>query len=455
MAGTSTRARRRSALAATFALAAGTLGAVNAVPASGLQTGNGVRPGSNITVFHNIDFVAVFGYGPIGRQVTVRVLRNGVVIGSASGPAIDAEGSPGLEVNHGPEGAPRPGDCWDGHTPDIRPGDVIRVTDSRGTDQVTVDNIAFTGAPSEEAGGDIVVPFTAIDAAGAPIARDRIDSAEFRATSRLRFEATDIVVEAAASGVPGEYVMRYNAPFTPSRNRDLLDQDQLRTLLLGDGHAIGFGHTDPLPRESMLHDGLEDTPGPAPGCEAAPTASAGVTSVTPGVINQSTPATATLRVGGMSQDATEVEVRLRDSNSTVVAPATLSAASGPQTWRASFTAAQLTPLTGNVRVTALIDGVANAVTKTVVRDTVAPRVPRASLPSGLYRRAQRVTLNAGPGERIRYTLGDGSQAAPTLNRGRLYRGEQIRIVRTRTLKAIAIDQAGNRSTVARFRYRIR
>ena len=448
--------RRRLAIAATFALAAGTLGAVNAVPASGLIGPAGVRPGHSITVFHNIDFVAVFGYGPVGRQITVRVVRNGVMIGSATGRTVSTPEGPGMEVNHGPEGAPVPGDCWEGSTPDIQPGDRIVVVDGAARDEVLVDDIRFTGEPAEEAGGDIVVPFTAIDASGAPIALNRIDSAEFRAASnnQVRFEAPNVLVEAVAGGAPGEYQMRYPSPFTPSRNDDQepFDQDQLRTALLGDGHSVGFGHVAPPPREAMLVDGLADTPGPAPGCEAAPSATAGVTSVTPSVINRGTPATASLRVAGMSQDATEVLVRLRDANSTVQQPATLSAETGAQTWRAAFTPAQRT---GSIRIIPLNDGVDNTVTKTVVRDMVAPRVPRASLPSGLYRRAQRVTLNAGPGERIRYTLGNGTQPAPTASRGKLYRGEQIRIVRTRTLKAVAIDRAGNRSQVARFRYRIR
>ncbi len=227
MTGTTPSKRRTLAIAASAALAAGTLGAVAAVPASGTQTGTGVRPGSNITVFHNIDFVAVFGYGrPVNRQVTVRVLRRGVVIGSASGPSIDAEGLPGLEVNHGPEGAARPGDCWEGSTPDIKPGDVIRVTDGRGTDQVTVDNIAFTGPPVEAAaGGDIVVPFTALSRQRQRQSRRAfIDSAEFRAAanSPVRFEGPpNIVVEPDGSGTPGAYQMRYPSPFDPSRNDDL------------------------------------------------------------------------------------------------------------------------------------------------------------------------------------------------------------------------------------------
>lgn len=448
----SSQRRKRWAVIASAALAAG---AVGAVPASAMQTGNGVRPGSNITVFHNIDFVAVFGYGPLGRPVTVEVLRNDVTIGSARGPAIDAEGLPGLEVNHGPEGAARPGDCWDGHTPDIRPGDVIRVTDTRGTDEVTVDDIRFTGDPAEQPDGDILVPFTAIDAAGAPIAIDRLDSAEFRAGSRVRFESTDITVEPAASAVAGEYVMRYASPFTPARNRDLLNQAQLRGLLLDDGHAIGFGHVDPLPAESMLVDGLADVPGPAPGCESAASATNGVSDVTPAAINGRTPADTPLVVSGFSQNATDVTVRLNDADGTVVEGDAVVEGTGlQQTWTATFESADLADLSGNIRITATIDGVESPVGKTVVKDTEAPAGPSASLPAGTYRGVQRISLIGAAGDDIRYTLGNGTQAAPTANRGTLYRGEQIRIGSSQTLKMVAVDAAGNVSPVVRQRYRL-
>jgi Chitobiase/beta-hexosaminidase C-terminal domain len=455
MSGSNLSKRKTLAIAASAALAASAVGAVTAVPASGTQTGPGVRPGSNITVFHNIDFVAVFGYGPVGSPVTVRVLRRGVVIGSASGPAIDAEGLPGLEVNHGPEGAARPGDCWEGHTPDIKPGDVIRVTDRRGTDQVTVDNIAFTGSPVEaDPGGDVIVPFTALLANGQPVPIARIDSAEFRAGSRTRFEATDIIVEPDGSGTPGAYQMRYPAPFNPSRNRDLLTQEQLRAQLLdpAGGHATGFGHTDPLPLESMLHDGLTDTPGPAPGCESAPAATNAVSSVTPQVFNRRTPANTSLRVAGFSRDAGEVQVELRDTNTTVTGDAPTTGPLDAQTWRATFVPAQLTNLSGNIRVTALIDGVRSPVGKTVIKDTVAPRRPTASLPGGRYRGNQVISLNAGASDQIRYTLGKGRQAPPTANRGTVYRGGQIRLTSTTVLKMVSVDEARNVSPVVRNRY---
>ena len=455
MSGSNLSKRKTLAIAASAALAASAVGAVTAVPASGTQTGPGVRPGSNITVFHNIDFVAVFGYGPVGSPVTVRVLRRGVVIGSASGPAIDAEGLPGLEVNHGPEGAARPGDCWEGHTPDIKPGDVIRVTDGRGTDQVTVDNIAFTGLPAQEAAtGDVLVPFTALLANGQPVPLARIDSAEFRAGSRTRFEATDIIVEPDGSGTPGAYQMRYTNPFTPSRNRDLLNNDQLLVQLLdpAGGHATGFGHTDPLPRESMLHDGLEDTPGPAPGCESAPSATNAVSSVTPQVFNRRTPANTSLRVAGFSQNAGTVDVRLRDADTTVTGPATVTGPVDAQTWRATFTPAQLRNLSGSIRVDALIDGAPAGVGKTVIKDTVAPNRPTASLPGGRYRGNQVISLNAGASDQIRYTLGKGRQAPPTANRGTLYRGGQIRLTSTTVLKMVSVDEARNVSPVVRNRY---
>jgi hypothetical protein len=457
MSGSNLSKRKTLAIAASAALAASAVGAVTAVPASGTQTGPGVRPGSNITVFHNIDFVAVFGYGPVGSPVTVRVLRRGVVIGSASGPAIDAEGLPGLEVNHGPEGAARPGDCWEGHTPDIKPGDVIRVTDRRGTDQVTVDNIAFTGPPTDTAGaGDVVVPFTALLANGQPVPLARIDSAEFRAGSRTRFEATDIIVEPDGSGTPGAYQMRYPSPFTPARNRDLLDQAQLRAQLLdpAGAHATGFGHVDPLPRESMLYDGLEDTPGPAPGCESAPAATNAVSSVTPQVFNRRTPANTSLRVAGFSRDAGEVQVELRDTNTAVTAEAPITGPVDAQTWRATFAPARLRNLSGNIRVSALIDGVRSPVGKTVIKDTVSPRRPRASLPGGRYRGNQVIALNAGASDQIRYTLGKGRQARPTANRGTLYSGGQIRFTSTTVLKMVAVDEAGNVSPLVREAYRL-
>ena len=47
------------------------------------------------------------------------------------------------EVNHGPVGTPLRGDRWEGATPDVHPGDVIRVTSGGGVDEVIVDAISI------------------------------------------------------------------------------------------------------------------------------------------------------------------------------------------------------------------------------------------------------------------------------------------------------------------------
>jgi hypothetical protein len=346
--------RRSVAFAAAGGLAATALAAL---PAS--ATIVNVADGHNITVFHNIDFVTATGWAA-NEEITVNVHRRGVLIGTATGEASDPEatGSFGLEVNHGPEAAPVAGDCWEGRTPDIRPGDRVSVTNGAETDTVVVDRIEFTGRPEELRSGAIVVPFVAKRANGTAIRARRIDSAEFRAASnnQVRFEANRIVVERRPGAGPGKYQMRYRSPFRPSRNDqdNPLNQRQLRRVLLRDGHAIGIGHVDPLPREGMLVDGLNDTPGPALGCEAAPSAQWAITR-TPAAIDNTTGGNG-LTVRGLAFNAESVRVTLNDNDrATAAVPvrrADLSRAAGRQRWTAEFTARQVRRMDGRMKVIA-------------------------------------------------------------------------------------------------------
>jgi len=346
--------RTGTAVAAVGGLAASALAAL---PAS--ATIVDVAAGHNITVFHNLDFVTTTGWAD-GEELTVNVHRRGVLIGTTTGEASDPEltGSSGLEVNHGPEAAPVAGDCWVGHTPDIRPGDRISVTNGTVTDAVIVDRIAFTGRPQQLRTGAIVVPFMAKHADGTPIPVGRIDSAEFRAASNnsVRFESGRIVVERRPGAGPGQYRMRYRSPFRPSRNDqdNPLNQAQLRRVLLRDGHAIGFGHVDPLPREGMLVEGLNDSPGPAPGCEGSPSAQWAITGA-PAAVNTTTGGRG-LTVRGAAFDADSVRVTLTDNDpataATPVSVANLAPAAGRQRWTARFTPQQVRRLNGGARVTA-------------------------------------------------------------------------------------------------------
>jgi hypothetical protein len=80
----------------------------------------------NIVVFPDRDFVSVEGYqNHVGETALLEVTRGGQVIGSAK--AVVEEGDVAFEVNH-PGGA-----CWGNDTslkvtPDIRPGDVVRIS---------------------------------------------------------------------------------------------------------------------------------------------------------------------------------------------------------------------------------------------------------------------------------------------------------------------------------------
>jgi hypothetical protein len=264
---------RRAQAAAAVAVAAMVPLAISTTPASGTVVQ--VADTHNITVFHNIDFVATFGY-TAGEELTVEVLRNDIVIGTATGPAKGDPGEIGLEVNHGVDlGAPEAGDCWEGNVPNVRPGDLIRVTSAGGVDEVLVDNIRFRPAGPRLDNGDVVVPFNAFRADGTAIRPGFIDSPEFRAVrnTQVRFEAgRGVVVERRPGALPGQLQVRYQSPFRPARNRPAWNQTQLRRALLGDGHAIGFGHVAVLPAEGMLVDGLTDTPGPAAGCPGGPPA---------------------------------------------------------------------------------------------------------------------------------------------------------------------------------------
>jgi hypothetical protein len=273
----------RRAACATVMLTGATLGATT-VPASASLTGPGVDPGQNITVFHNLDFVAVSGYGPAGTVITVDVIRAGVRIGTVTAPTVDTPEGAGLEINHGPEGTPQPGDCWAGVTPNILPGDRIVVTEGADTDEVTVDDIRFTGAPvAESTTGDVLVRGIAQRADGTAIPLAALDSGEFRDdTGQLRLAPNRIE---ATPGVTNGFTMRYSAPYSFERNVANLTDAQIKAALLSqNGHATGFGHVDPLPLETMIVDGIADTPGPAAGCETLAPADPGTVVPDPGTV---------------------------------------------------------------------------------------------------------------------------------------------------------------------------
>src|SRR5919206_1332813 len=153
----------QSAGAATVATARVTAAAATNAPP--------VAPHSLIA-FPARDFISADGYTP-GTAYTFQVVRNGQIISTSTPIVADAAGL--AEVNH-PGGA-----CWEGVTPDIRPGNQVRAVAPDGTsDATTVAGVTderpiVTSVDPITGGGTIEVHGTAQDATGAPLPLDQIE----------------------------------------------------------------------------------------------------------------------------------------------------------------------------------------------------------------------------------------------------------------------------------------
>jgi hypothetical protein len=180
--------------------------------------------------------------------------------------------------------------------------------------------------------------------------------------------------------------------------------------------------------------------GPAPGCEAAPTATRAIASVSPSVINLGNAASG-VTVSGVS-DSADVEVTLSDGLESVTQ--TVSVTGG--TWTAQFDTAQLQALEGTITASAMTTAGAAVNTGTLIKDLVAPNAPTVSPNGGAITGQRSVFIAGAAGDTLRYTVGNGSQAAPTATTGTVFTGP-FNVSAGQTVKAVAVDAAGNASNV--------
>lgn len=428
-----------------------------ASPAFTLPTGTGVEVGRNISVFHNLDFVASFGQG-VGDPLTVDVYRNGVRIGQAFGPAVLTPEGGGIEVNHGPAGTAAQGDCWEGYTPDILPGDRIVVTNNADpavpvVDEVLVDDINIDEGPREDVttpdDSDIVVKGHARYANGTPIEIIDLNSGELRLGSTFR--ANPNTVERTPGTTDG-WTATYKAPYNAFRNRGLTLAQQKQAILDGD-HAMGYGHVVPLPSETQLVEGIGGG-GPALGCEVSPSAPNAVAAFDDRFVNSGS---GDLEVTGVAVAATEsISISIDDEDPATpavtadVAPENLSPVGpGGKTWTVNVprnlqsSTNDLDSLAdGRLTVSGTYVGGGTGRSRTIVKDTVAPSIQADPASGTTHTGSVGVALSLVSGEnlKIRYAT-DGSD--PKL--GRTYSGQRIElgVGTNQTIKASATDAAGN------------
>ena len=412
-----------------------------------------------IVSFPERDFVVLDAFDP-STPYTVKVIRNGTVIGTAQG-TTDSAGF--LEVNH-PGGV-----CWSGSTPNILPEDVIQATPETDAanqdldpandngDATTTANVTVT-EPATEVGTDIVIKGVAADAAGNPADIDNIESRVINpALVDTEVGRRDL---RAPGGVAGAYTGTFAYdPVDPVTNprgtnytatysglspeaREIAVEGQSRMLAFFPGGAVRQGLT-------IFEFGELGGPGFG-GCPA--TADYAVTEATPAKVNAAN-AAGGLVLKGLSQNAGAVNVTVTDSAGQTVGPiaATLSTpdAQGRQTWS-----------TQGIDVSTLADGTLTASGTytvegqelsggrlSVQKDVVLPGAPTATPAPGTYLSGQSVTLDAEDGSDIRYTVNGSTPTATS----RLYTG-QIQVTSSQTIRAIVVDGTGNLSAEASFAY---
>ncbi len=462
-----TRGRTRAAtvIAACALLAVPVMGAAS--PAGAAVTVTPTSPPANnhsVIVFPERDFIHGDGYAK-GSLLLVQDFRGGVQVGVANNvPVVDDPKTPAydglFDLNH--LGTP----CWEGVTPDILPGDVIRVTESNGAgaaDETPVADVTLI-SPVAPSGANLVMHGRASDGAGHQLP---VGSLEARVVANQQiFHSTKARTLRASSLVrPPDGSLAYDSPtaLTWTATWTGLDQFDINMALANEsralwlGRAVGAATTLGSPVEGTLFEwGLAG--GPGAGC-FAPLARNGLSNATPGVVNA---ATGDLVLTGVSRDATAVSVSLSDAAGHSITPMTTTPApaTGSQVWSVTVPAAARAALAdGTLTASATVTGLAvtgAAVTTsslTIQQDTVAPAAPLLSLPSGSYVGAQLVSVTGSADtSTLRYQIGASAVPDPTPTSPAV--PGQIDVTSSQSLKVVAFDAAGNASPVTAATYTI-
>jgi len=434
------RSRTRAAISAAAVLAAG---AALAAPAGAAVNGSHV-----VAVLPATQGLELSGY-PVGDTLNVHVIRNGVTIGSATGTTTPDKKDPNNGVLNVAGGAPP---CWTGSTPQILPGDEVTVDDGgAGLDSTIVQNVAATTLERDPVTGHILVHGFAIAPGGG-----EYDPTTFAASVQAR-------ITIAATGTPfsngrnsvraggGKFdgTVSYDPPTVNDPNPTTWTADFPMTDL--DAQlALGNKNFEGVFLVGVSELTIGRTPAGASGC-AAPAADS-VTSFDRSTVNAAN-VSSPLTVSGVAQpDATNVSVVVSDTKGDKVTFPDIAPSGG------SFT-------TGAMDVSGLVDGTLTATptftvpgqspfvgaTLTIAKDVVAPAAPVASPPGGTYDGVKSVTLGDDDATAaIHYTTVGTKPAAASPAFG----VTPITVDHSLTIRAIAIDPAGNVSPEASFAYTI-
>src|SRR4051794_28297574 len=377
---------------------------------------------------------------PANTPLTVSLSRAGVLLSTAT---VTTDDTGAAAVNGGTA------DCWTGVTPDILAGDVVEVRGG-GFDDTSVVQAVTSSRPVQTAPDPGVVHGTA---PGRPPASQL--EARIIASSASPFAANNKRVLRAAVGQP--YVIDYDGPTGDAWTATypgLSPADVDRALNASDARGVVLPNLNELT--------ISQNPvvrGPQPPC-TAPLLRDAATSSIPSAVNIAS-AGKNLVVSGVSQDASAVAVSLDDEDA-ATAPITATAAPSPstgnQTWSVTIPAGQVSALTdGTLTASTTFTTLAGPLgggSLSILKDLSAPAAPTAtpSPAGGPFQTAQSVTLSDADTSAAIHWTNDGS--TPSASSPVLAHGAAITVTSSQTIKAIAIDPAGNAGPVATFAYTI-
>jgi hypothetical protein len=334
--------------------------------------------------------------------------------------------------------------CWNAFVPQILPGDTVTVA---GQDPVSIPDITAE-APVVE-GNAVVVHGTA----GAGVDTSLLDiqiapAGAGKFAGGVGSSGGQFLSSLAPRGFAATFAMdpgsatKWTARFTGLDAGSFAQASTGTATVVFDPFALAA--VDPAVATTVGYEAAA-TPGSAPGCGVAymPNEAKGASR---SMVNAANVAN-DLNVTGVSQPgASATGITLIDSTGNIVAAPAI----GAGTWSATVPAASLARLSdGAIKIASTYTiGAGKTVTGLLNKDTTAPSAPTASLAAGHYVGAQSVSLSAAEGT-IRYTT-DGSD--PTAS-SKAY-SKAIPVTSVQTIKAVAIDAAGNLSDVASFAYAI-
>jgi hypothetical protein len=220
----------------------------------------------SLIAFPSRDFISADGYTP-GHSVVFSVLRGGTLVGQSDPVPVDDAGL--AEVNH-PGGG-----CFiaDTQTPNIRTGDVVRITDTTTSlaEETTVADVTVN-KPTSPAAGTVRVTGKALNADGtamnlAQVEQRFVNPARFANGSRtLRAAGAALKPDTTAGAAVGSWVATYTGLTSADVTKAL--GGETRAMWLGTAPAAGteltiFELPDTL---SGVLNGVMD--GPTPPCTA-------------------------------------------------------------------------------------------------------------------------------------------------------------------------------------------